>query len=367
MREKKYLQVVAISAASLTVLYILLFLFQLGAPMPAEYWVREVKIAKQHLARRVSVPKIVILGGSNGLFGIDSRLIERDTQVKTVNMSLHGALTLDYLLNYAMPVLNKRDTLILALEYNYYFHGNKEGACFTSWYANNLMTWDTQYFMEMPLADKVCLMLSADPKRILNGVLAQYYSARLLDRFGKRRLLIDHEVINKMEKLAGERERQSVALEYGLATMNEYGDFRVNAPSTYFEVPDYGFESRRIFAQRSSKWRTFKYLAEYCRDHGVRLMIAWPPTIDGARTGVQSSLARQKLSVIRHELEGLGIQILGSPEDFSFNREYFLDTNYHLTATGGTLRTEKLVSLLKPLLENAAQRGQQAAGQRAPK
>jgi hypothetical protein len=351
MGGKQYLQVVAVSAASITLLYILLFLFQLGAPVPAEYWVREVKIAKQYLAHQINVPKIVILGGSNALFGVDSALIERETGFTTFNMSLHGGLDLAYLVQSATPVLKKGDTLVLALEFSFYTDRNSKLACFfTSWYANNLMAWDSGYITDMPLMDKACLVTSVPPERVLNGALTQLYSARLLAKHRSRRLLADNEVIRKMG-IAREWARQNSQIQptYGLARMNVYGDFLANAPLTYFETPDYGFD-RRVFAPSSRNWKTLSSLKEYCRAHGIRLIISWPPTIDDSRTGAKSPSARPTILRIRCALEEIGIPILGDPEDFSFDREYFLDTKYHLNATGGRLRTKKLIHLLKPLL-----------------
>jgi hypothetical protein len=348
--DKQYLQVVAVTAAAVTLVYALLFLFQLGAPVPAEYWVREVKIAKQYLAHRINAPKVVILGGSNALFGFNSALIERETGVKTVNMSLHAALELDYLVQFARPALKKGDTVILALEYTFYFEKKRKQTCFNSWYTNNLMAWDTQFLMEMPVTGKICLVLSASPKRIMNGALAQLVSEGLLERHTSRRLLPNNEVIKKMEYAREWARQGNPAPAYGLARMNEYGDFKGEDRSTYFEDRHYGFKSARQVAGRSRNWKAIRNFADYCRSRGIRLVVAWPPTIDDPQTGVKSPRARSAISQIRRALQELGIPVLGDPEDFSFGREYFLDTKYHLNATGGTLRTEKLVPLLKPVL-----------------
>jgi hypothetical protein len=132
--------------------------------------------------------------------------------------------------------------------------------------------------------------------------------------------------------------------------MNERGDFLLNAPLTYFEVPSYNFNVRRVITPNARNWKTLSSLKKYCRAHEIRLMISWPPTIDDSKTGAKSPGARPAILRIRRALEEIGIPVLGDPEDFSFDREYFLDTKYHLNATGGALRTGKLVPLLKPLL-----------------
>ena len=44
----------------------------LPAPLPAAYWVREMVVIKRHQADLMPSPKIVFLGGSSVLFGIDA-------------------------------------------------------------------------------------------------------------------------------------------------------------------------------------------------------------------------------------------------------------------------------------------------------
>ncbi len=61
--------------------------------------------------------KIVVIGGSNGSFGIDSRLMEKKLGVPVINMTLHGGLPFKYILEQVKEYLNKGDVLILTKEY----------------------------------------------------------------------------------------------------------------------------------------------------------------------------------------------------------------------------------------------------------
>jgi hypothetical protein len=67
--------------------------------------------------RKTKEKKIVIIGGSNGSFGIDSRLMEKKLGVPVVNMTLHGGLPFKYILEQVKAYLNKGDILILTKEY----------------------------------------------------------------------------------------------------------------------------------------------------------------------------------------------------------------------------------------------------------
>ena len=69
----RYLAILAAACLALALGYAALFEWQLGAPVAAEYWVRDARIAKLGAARALSGPKIVIVGGSNALLGSTAR------------------------------------------------------------------------------------------------------------------------------------------------------------------------------------------------------------------------------------------------------------------------------------------------------
>src|SRR5436190_22159736 len=74
------------------------------APIEAEYWVREMIVIKRDAALRIHAPKIVFLGGSYTLFGIDAEKVANDLHVPAVNFGLHGGMRLEWLLNQANDV-----------------------------------------------------------------------------------------------------------------------------------------------------------------------------------------------------------------------------------------------------------------------
>lgn len=75
-------------------------------------------IPKQEKLEKIQGKKIVIIGGSNASFGIDTSLMEMELGVPVVNMSLHGGLPLKFILEQVKGYLNKGDVLILSKEYS---------------------------------------------------------------------------------------------------------------------------------------------------------------------------------------------------------------------------------------------------------
>jgi hypothetical protein len=71
--------------------------------------------------------KIVITGGSNVSFGIDSDLIENKLEIPTINMGLHAAFGSFIYIETIIPYLKKGDVLLISCEYGAkLYEGSKE-------------------------------------------------------------------------------------------------------------------------------------------------------------------------------------------------------------------------------------------------
>lgn len=72
------------------------------------------------LERLRSVPgrRIVVIGGSSVAFGIDSKLVERETGIPCVNFGLYAAFGLKPMLDLSLGCLNESDIVIVAPEIN---------------------------------------------------------------------------------------------------------------------------------------------------------------------------------------------------------------------------------------------------------
>lgn len=74
--------------------------------------------------RRVEANKIVIVGGSNVNFGIDSDIMEISLGVPVVNMGLHGGLNTFTMIDPIRPYLKRGDLLIISREFNEKLYGS---------------------------------------------------------------------------------------------------------------------------------------------------------------------------------------------------------------------------------------------------
>lgn len=341
----RYLVSFAVTLIVIAVLYTGLFVYQLGAPVEAEYWVYDVKIAKLFLGGRAEGERVVILGGSSALFGIDSGLIERETGMRTVNLAVHAGLSLPYLFEDAKPILRPRDIVIVPLELEYYARDYSDSP--NVWFLNNIMAWDPGYFWKLGLLEKARFILAVSAKRVVNGAVARMYEATLRRTHG--RLVRDPAAVTREARGFWEAKAYLGApAVYSLRNLDERGDMQNNR-GTHYTGP-WGSLLELPFAYSSKIWGDLESLAAYCRRHDIALFVAWPaitkgPTLDSGNPFVQ----RNSEEIVRH-LEKAGIGALGRPRDYLLDRVYFFDSEYHLNEEGRAIHTQQLLRDLREAL-----------------
>ena len=78
---------------------------------------------KLALLDTVPQPRIILIGGSNLAFGVDSHRIQDSLQRHVLNMGLHGGIGIRLVLSDVLARLRKGDVLVLAMEYGNFFSG----------------------------------------------------------------------------------------------------------------------------------------------------------------------------------------------------------------------------------------------------
>jgi len=84
-------------------------------------------LQKDRLIRTTPSPKIILVGGSNLAFGIDSRLLQDSLHVNVVNMGLYAKLGLRYMLAQVKPYIRAGDIVIVVPEYDQFYGSFSEG------------------------------------------------------------------------------------------------------------------------------------------------------------------------------------------------------------------------------------------------
>jgi hypothetical protein len=332
----RYLLSFALTVVSVMGLYVIAFLFQVGAPVSAEYWLHDVIIVKRHIANAIPERKLVILGGSASLFGYDSAHIEHATGVRTVNLALHGGLSLDYLVAYARPLLRRGDTVLLTLEYEFYARGD-----YPSWFTSNVMAWDPEYFWRLPFMEKVDFASGVSAARVTNGVFAQVLRQRLHTSRGRGRRE-SRVVLSEMKEMWKDTSDRPRLRRYSFRRLNRHGDIQGNQGSSLPE--NYARPALQVHDD-APVWDDLRAFSEECKTLGVRLFIGWPPVPARDAPAMYAIMDR-----VHQYVKGLGIVTVGNPRDRVHDERFFFDMFYHLNEDGRRIQTTKLVSDLKEKL-----------------
>lgn len=304
---------------------------QFGAPTAKGRWTAEVTAIKARIAATTPSPKLLVVCGSNGLFGIRSELIERETGWPSVNMSNHAALGIHYLLWQARAAAKSGDVIVMPLEYELY----QETGATTEILMEQVLQGTPDYLRTMGPAPYLRFILSVKQERVLEGLQAKLRPPVLPTGGYQARTLNAH----------------------GDETNNRHEKAHLSAEETRWTSTIDGISPESII------WGELRRFREWCRDHNIRLLASYPATIyfpvyEEARWG-------RTVRQIEEFYRSLDVPVLGTPRDFMYDRSFFYDTAYHLTDRGMEQRTRRLIELLRPHLgehPHLARRGGQASG-----
>ena len=91
-----------------------------------------------HNALKINRRKLVLLGGSNLGWGVNSIYLEETIGIDVINYGLHAGLGLDFLLSDLNRFINNNDIVVIALEYEHFNDNFHKGDQETLYLTNSL-------------------------------------------------------------------------------------------------------------------------------------------------------------------------------------------------------------------------------------
>ena len=262
-----------------------------------------------------SEPHIIIIGGSNVAFGLDTKAISEALGMPALNMGLHAGLKRDFPLNVAKSNIMEGDIIILAFEY--------------SAYIEDLMTEETAWsvidnhpeFMKMIPKDNVFNLIRYYPLFLAKKTLYALFSPN--------------------------PEASDI---YNYRNFDEYGDLkceRIGNLRTPEEVKSNAYIEITPKNISDESMQSIKEFAEFCRSKGAEVY-ASSPSVD--EYGVKS-IDGDGASFEEYYEEHTGVEMISSVKDFVMPTEYFYDTHYHLNDAGVQYRTKMLIRDMKKVIK----------------
>lgn len=261
-------------------------------------------------------PKIILVGGSNLAFGIDSKLLEQELSKPVVNMGLHVNLGLPFILNEVKESIRDSDVIIISPEY-YLGIGNYK-----------LIRHTAELY---PPAKKYISMSTAE---VIYGRYEMFWDDLQRDVGHLQNVILyfhNPDFVTKAE---------SNSFIYRRTIFNEYGDvvahLNKKQPAKY-KTNGIKYKPYDDFITDMNDF------AVYVESKKAAVYFVYPPYPQSCRPEDKNHI-RDFEKIIS---EKLTIKVISTPDDFLFPGYYFFNTSYHLNGTGRKKRTQKLIQLLK--------------------
>ena len=266
------------------------------------------KIDKDLLLSQTPTPRLILVGGSNFSFGINSQSIKEQLNVNPINTSIHASLGISYMLDSTLYYIKSSDVVIVSAEYSQYYG---------SW----------AYGGEELL--RTVFDVSPETIKLLNR--KQWLNiASFFPRFSFSKFKYSHYWLYEGDPADEVYRRDS---------FNSYGDVHVH----YFKAPE-KFDPTHPPMDVFNDDVIAELHSYQCKlnSMGANLLVTFPCL--QART---FDLVRAQIARVESELKREGFLLLGTPERYRMPDEFMFNTPYHLNKEGADMRTRLLIEDFK--------------------
>jgi hypothetical protein len=297
--------------------FVVLFFIAMLFPLPKENYNLAI-IDKNKLLAETKSPKLVLAGGSNLAFGIDSEEIQKSLHIPVVNMGVHAGFGLGRILDDVTPFLKTGDILVISPEYSLFCGG-----------------WDGDADAFILIFDAGFLEYKQD--RLL---FSQYYGfPKNIGYYIKTKVLNLKSNITDIfysKDILNTSDSDGYVHVYSRYAFNNYGDVvrHLNQNQSDFD------SAGRINEIDKKALIHLNAYSEKISAIGVHILMTCPC--------YEAASFDNSIDIIYKlytDLDNLkNISVISTPDKYRFSREYFYDTPYHLNKSGREIRTRTLIN-----------------------
>jgi len=314
---KKMLYAIVIMPFIIWLISLLLLFYAPPLYKKAEYWSADIFTIKEHnfQQRDKSKNSIYFISGSNGVFGISSRVLEEKFDYNIQNLASHANLPLIFYFNLVKKYAQTGDVVIAPLEYVYHTKYDSLGL----WGYDQFTTWASHY--QSLLSPKMQRELLKRNMYSYWERLPFFYRALPVT---KKELLIPS--ISKT--IFSQKGYQGLFL-------TRHGEFFLDYPSKIFDESAY-FTSEKvtqIFIDELIEFNT------YAKKHGIKFYVTYSISRKNELFDTDAQETQKLLKDYEQIFSDAGINFFGTDSFYNLDAKYFYDSIYHLNATGAVLRS----------------------------
>ena len=275
---------------------------------------------KEKYAKSIKNNKIIFSGGSNVMYGIRAKLIEKTFNIPSVNLGIQADLSIDYIIHFVKRNVRQGDIVILPLEYVHYHYSNQT---YRPIRAEYIRTHDIPYFRSQNILHQFRDIKQTSLLDILSSIKEQLNFIKDKENLIKRRLYVVNKIYNKN------------------------GDVLNNKKSRKIKTYEKNFAPENItnYFKETDGLRILKSFNIWCKKNGIHLYITYPNLLYNER--YRNKRFRRFFKSLNHYFKFNKIEVIGNPHDFMYKRKLFFDSKWHLTYEGVTMRTKQFIELMK--------------------
>lgn len=265
---------------------------------------------KDSLMKNAPSKRIILVGGSNLSFGINSELIKQQTGLNPVNNGLHASLGLVFMMNHTLKYVKKGDVVVLVPEYTHFYNNYGYG--------------------------------SEELYRLALDVNLEYITDFNYKQIKELLTYIPHYSMTKIDKNQYGFHQESIL--YSVDSFNEYGDAYMHWGQGKREYLSYNLPESEIDEQIFKKIKQFR---DKVQNKGATFILSYP-----CYETTSYNLSFQKIMQIEEAYTRNELEVLGSSSRYAIADSLAFDTPYHLRKEGANYRTQLLIDDLKNKLPN---------------
>lgn len=301
------------------IFWALLIAAQSNNPTKMSQWVYDAYEKKQLISERIKEKKIILLAGSNILFGVDSQAISEEFNIPVLNYGVNAGIELPYTLEAAKKVIHPGDMVLMPLEYPMYSYDGTPGVQMIDY----IFSRDAGYFWKLSLKEQLHMLLHMEFERVLQGFLCQ--SETKIDKglYGAHHIDTHGDQINTSIKFQTQEMRSQIK------------NHDLN-PEKYSET----------FDPEAIGWQYINDFVRHCKNLDVSV-IFMPSTLMKHDSFYTDTREKWFYENIAREVRKRGWTYVGNPYDYMYDMSLYFNTNFHLTEKGRALRTRQMIRDLK--------------------
>ncbi|MBC8755135.1 hypothetical protein H2O64_10660 [Kordia sp. YSTF-M3] len=254
------------------------------------------------IENQVHTPKIIISGGSNVGYSLDSELLSKNLQQEVYNVSFSISHDYEYVLNYIASSLKKNDTFLYIPEYDQY-------------YINN----------ENTMSDALCVSIYNKPSTF--QYLNFQQKINFLTKVPKLNILLLYKNLKHL-----------VSNKTIMLKTDNRGDYvtHLEQSATWKKSAITRYEKYKYDHKLSNQFKNALLKAQkIAESNGAIFYISYPSI-------AQSQYDERFSKDLKKFYKNSGLKLIGQPETYIFSDDLIFDHPYHLTKEGRKKRTQFL-------------------------